>query len=476
MKKQLFCILFVFSYVLLKSQAYVTTTVVSGLSYPVAFTFAPTGEVFVTEKAGVIKKFSSSFASLGTFYNLSDSTFDDFERGLLGIEVDPDYATNGFVYAYYNHRCCNPSPTGSQFIRIVRFTDVANVGTNPTVILSIPVSNSIPGNHVGGNLRFRPSEPNKIYLSIGELATPSNSQLLSNPFGKILRINKDGTIPTDNPFYDNGNVSLGNDDRIWSYGHRNPFDFSFSTLNDSLYISENGAVTWDEVNYGRKGKNYGWQGCEGFNQYNSTSPCTNPNYTNPMVVWGSPLPAITGIVHYTSNAIPSLTNHLLVGDNDYGRIYDLVLGNAPFYDTVLSKTQMVDLTASGTGGLTTLKQGNNGCIYAMNGGYTANGRIFQLCPPNVSVAEGFGAFAYAYLQPNPSSETATLKFKTNHETEISLQLSDLSGREIFKMEGKSLLSQENEIQISVKDLPNGIYILNANGSNEKRVLRLVVNH
>ncbi|MEI7801008.1 MAG: PQQ-dependent sugar dehydrogenase [Bacteroidota bacterium] len=350
------------------------TTVFSGLNMPVAFAIAPNdGRFFVTLKAGQIMVYNSSGGSIGTFYNLADSVINNFERGLLGICFDPSYTTNHYVYAYYVHRWPNVS-TGNQALRVIRFTDNNNVGTNPTVILNIPVSNSIPGNHVGGNVHFRNGD-GKLYVSIGELATPSNAQLKTNPFGKILRINKDGTIPTDNPFYDDGNPSILNDDRIWEYGHRNPFDFCFGA-NDSLYISENGENTQDEMNLGRKGGNYGWQTCEGNLQYGNNNPCNTPGLINPLTVWTAPLNAVTGIIFYSSCMFPEYKNHVIVANNDVGEIWDVVMGNAPAYNTVTSKSLITDLTSSG--GLTTLQVGADGSIYAMNGGYTTNGGIFKL--------------------------------------------------------------------------------------------------
>ncbi|MCC7301243.1 MAG: PQQ-dependent sugar dehydrogenase [Bacteroidia bacterium] len=434
---------------------YQTTAVITNLAYPVAFTFTPQNRILLTLKSGEIMYYDANYSLIGTFYDLSDSTYNDFERGLLGIEVDPDYSNNGYVYVYYNHRCCNPSPTGTQYLRVVRFTEVSNVGTNPTIIFNQMVSNSIPGNHVGGNIRFRPSEPNQIYITIGELATPANAQLMTNPYGKILRINKNGTIPTSNPYYDDGNPATGNDDRIWTWGHRNAYDFCFSTFNDSLYASENGASTYDEVNYVVKGKNYGWQACEGNFQYNTTTPCTNPAYTNPIAVFGAPLPAVTGILHYTSSVIPALTNHLLVADNDYGRVYDLTLGNAPQYNTVTSQVQLMDLTTSG--GLTTLKQGSEGCFYAMKGGYTTSGNITRVCPVGMNVQTPLTGVSDAELFPVPARDHLTVRFFLQENSTVKIIITDLTGRTVLESEEDSGNSGVNERQVPLNDIPSGIY-------------------
>ncbi len=377
MKKIILSIAVLFCLAISAKAQYTTSNYITGLTDPIAFAFLPDGRIILTLKDGQIKIYNANGTAIGTFYDLSDSTYNNFERGLLGIDVDPDFATNHYIYAYYNHLAPSASTT-TQELRVMRFTENNNVGTNPTIILKLAPGYTLAGNHVGGNLHFRPSEPNKLYVSIGELAVQNNAQLLTNPYGKFLRINKDGSIPTDNPFYDDGNPALGNDDRIWSYGHRNAFDFCFSPLNDSLYSSENGANTWDEVNIVTRGKNYGWKTCEGdYVQGSTTTPCTTPGFTAPIETWATPLPSVTGIVFYTGCLMPALTNHLLVADNNNGRIYDCVLGNAPAYDVVTSRTQLLDLNE-----LTALQQGPDGAIYALNGGYTPNntGKLYKITP------------------------------------------------------------------------------------------------
>jgi glucose/arabinose dehydrogenase len=433
MKKNLLIILSLLSCGFLECQtpAFTKTTVVTGLAYPVAFDVAPDGRFFLTQKGGnsagscangYIKVYDANGVFLANFYNLTDSVQCDFERGLLGIVLDPNFATNHYVYAYYNHLY-----NGDERIRVVKFTEASNIGTNPQIILDIDVSNSIAGNHVGGNVRMHASEPNKIYVTIGDIAVQANGQTLTDPYGAFLRINTDGTIPTDNPFYDDGNPLTGNDDRVWTYGHRNPFDFNFSPVNDSLYSSENGLNTWDELNQIHRGGNYGWRDCEGFYNYASTSTlCTLAVSILPIEDWAAPLPAVTGIIHYSGTVFPTLTNHMLVADNDVGNIYDITLGNAPAYDQFVSRTTWADFTTSG--GLTTLHQGADECVYAMKGGYTTNGQIYRICPVGMSIEENNVAFGNIAVFPNPASENFTLNFAVSGDSKVQLEFFDITGR------------------------------------------------
>lgn len=452
-----------FAFILFKSfaQTPVQTQIVTGLNKPVAFAIAPDGRYFLTLKAGQIKVYSAAGVSLGTFYSLSDSTYNNFERGLLGIELDPDFANNHYLYAYYIFRCCNPNYTGSvQEARVVRFTESGNVGTNPIHIFQKSLGTSIPGNHVGGNIHFRPSEPNQIYITIGDLATSSNAPLLDRPYGKVLRINKDGSIPTDNPFYDDGNPATGNDDRIWSYGHRNPFDFTFSTINDSLYISENGLNTWDELNYGMRGKNYGWPTCEGsYLNGSTTNLCSNAAFVDPIASWGAPLPSITGIIHYTGNAFLQYYGDVIIASNNDGYLYDVKLGNAPYYNTFVSKTLIMDVVSTSGEGLTTLRQGTDGCIYAMKGGYTTTGYISKLCPVNVGINEETNADLDWNISPNIiSDKKVSLNITLPTESQINFSIVSVTGQEVFNYNSQNNIhgTYKQSFELS-GNLSSGIY-------------------
>lgn len=477
--KELYYILFVLiSSSVLNAQSFTSTTTITDLKYPVAFDVATDGRTFITEKGdgsnttnqkSRILIYSNTNSLIGTFYELSDSTNSSDERGVLGIALDPDFATNHYVYVYYNHLF-----GGDERIRIARFTEAANIGTNPTIIFDLDVPENIPGNHVGGNLHFRPSQPDKIYFSLGDLgyyqtnASLNYANKITNPFGKILRINKNGTVPTDNPFYDDGDPFVGTCDWIWSYGHRNPFDFCFSPVNDSLYSSENGLSTWDEVNLITKGGYYGWAECEG-NYLNSstTTPCNATNAINPLVDWGSPLPAVTGILFYSGSVWASINNHLIVADNDNGYLYDCTLGNPPHYDTVTHKVQMGDLTASG--GLTTLKQGLDGCIYAMHGGYTTNGSIYKVCPLSNSLEENTETCEINFY-PNPVKDILSIEICDTITDPIRIEILDITGK-VLKQKLVDSKTEKNSLQINVNDILGGTYPIQVKSVGDNRILK-----
>jgi glucose/arabinose dehydrogenase len=356
-------------------------------------------------------------------------------------------------------------------LRVVRFTEASNVGTNPKLIFNqIYVSSNT--NHVGGIIRFRPSQPTKLYIQIGELAyeqtDPSKNYAnkLNNPYGKILRINTDGTIPTDNPFYDDGNPATGKDDRIWCLGQRNGYGMCFNPVTDSMYSSENGLNAWDEFNIIHKGGNYGWATCEGNHKNSSTSQlCNDPSLINPMTTWGAPLPSVTGCLFYSGTVLPEFNNHILVADNDYGIIYDLTLGNPPAYDVVTNKKSFADIVSGSDGtGLTTIRQGSDGCIYALKGGYTTSGQIYRICLKTTGIeANNEPVNELGQNYPNPASGKTQMDYSIKQSSSVQVVLLDVTGRVIRTLLDEYVQAGTHTLEVNeLSSLPNGSYFYRMN--------------
>ena len=239
-------------------------TYAQGLTQPVAMAFAPDGRLFVTEQAGTLRVIKDGQLLPAPFLSVPADI--NGERGLLGVEFDSDYATNRHVYIYWTAK----EPTLHN--RISRFTaDAANpdvaVPGSRVDLLDLPEVSATT--HNGGALRFGPD--GKLYVGVGENSVPSRAQLLDNPFGKILRLNKDGSIPGDNPF---AAQATGQGRAIWALGLRNPFTFSFQPGTGRMFINDVGQNTFEEVNEGVAGANYGWPTVEG--------PTTDPRFRGPV--------------------------------------------------------------------------------------------------------------------------------------------------------------------------------------------------
>lgn len=240
-------------------------TQVSDLPSPTAMEIAPDGRVFVCLQGGQLRVIKNG-ALLSTPF-LTVTTDATGERGLLGIAFDPNFTTNNFIYIYYT------VPSSPRFNRVSRFTangDVAVPGSEQVIFNLDPLSAT---NHNGGAIHFGPD--GKLYIATGENAVMDNSQTLSNVLGKILRINADGSIPGDNPFF---NVASGKNRAIWALGLRNPFTFAFQPGTTRMFINDVGAGSWEEINDGIAGSNYGWPTTEG--------PTSDPRFRAPLFAYG----------------------------------------------------------------------------------------------------------------------------------------------------------------------------------------------
>jgi glucose/arabinose dehydrogenase len=218
---------------------------VSGLDTPWAIAFAPDGRIFVNERAGRIRVIKDGKLLAEPWMTLGVN--EAGEAGLLGLALDPQFAQNRYVYVAYTDR----SPEGGLRNRLVRLRE--DPATGKGVMDKVLIDN-VPANtnHDGGRVKFGPD--GKLYWTMGEAQNMAAAQDLKTLSGKILRINPDGNIPSDNPIPGSP---------IYSYGHRNPQGLAWQPGTKRLYATEHGpsgekGCCQDEVNLIEPGKNYGW--------------------------------------------------------------------------------------------------------------------------------------------------------------------------------------------------------------------------
>ena len=250
------------------------TLVASGLNQPLYVTAAPgdTNRLFIVEKTGTIKILDLNSGQVLATPFLTVPVDIASERGLLGLAFDPDYATNGAFYVYAT------STAGSPHNEVWRY----HVSGNPNVAaagrdLILDVGPSTNGNHNAGWLAFGPD--GYLYIASGEVGVAANAQDTTNLLGKILRIDVDPVapgyqIPADNPFVGDGG---GVREEIWAYGLRNPWRASFDHATDNLFIGNVGAASFEEINLGQNGANYGWPNVEGV--------ANNPSFVDPIFAY-----------------------------------------------------------------------------------------------------------------------------------------------------------------------------------------------
>jgi glucose/arabinose dehydrogenase len=251
--------------------------VVSGLTNPTDMEFAPDGRLFVAEQAGRVR-IAKTNGTLPTFLDISSRIDSNGERGLLAVAFDPNFSTNHYVYLHYTQKATATTSVHNRVVRVTASGDRAVAGSEKLIFRLNNLSSA--ANHNGGAIHF--GKDGKLYVAVGDNANGDNAQSLGNLKGKILRINKDGTIPTGNPFY---STASGNNRAIWAVGLRNPFKFAVKPGTGTIFINDVGEKTWEEINRGASGANYGWNLCEG-NHDNPNRPgsvnCSAAPYTGPV--------------------------------------------------------------------------------------------------------------------------------------------------------------------------------------------------
>jgi glucose/arabinose dehydrogenase len=226
-------------------------TIASGLQVPWGVAFLPDGSALVGERpTGEIVRIPKGGGRARVVMRVPGVSANG-EGGLLGLAVSPHYASDHLVYAYLTTASDN---------RIVRF----RLGGAVHPILTGLRAASI---HDGGRIAFGPD--GKLYAGVGDAGNIANAQSRSSRNGKILRINPDGSIPSDNPFRGSP---------IWTLGHRNVQGLAWDSAG-RLWATEFGRDTWDEINVIRKGRNYGWPIVEGKGNTHGG------RFTNPLVTW-----------------------------------------------------------------------------------------------------------------------------------------------------------------------------------------------
>lgn len=255
----------------------VNEVIFNGGQDAVSVAFAPDGRIFVADKNGKLLIFDDEELKLAGILPVETSG----ESGLLGITLDPDFAFNKYIYVYY-------TLIGESHNRLSRFLlDDNHIHLeHEEILLDLDL---LDGNyHHGSSIKF--GSDRKLYISTGDGGKPLAAQSQSSLLGKILRLNSDGTIPTDNPFYfENEGIYKS----IYALGFRNPFSTSFSK-EGKLFVNDVGEGMWEEINDVKAGKNYGWPLVEGSleNNPNANAP---ENHEDPIYAYSHSIGcAITG--------------------------------------------------------------------------------------------------------------------------------------------------------------------------------------
>jgi len=396
------------------------TLVDSGLNNPTAICFTPDGRLFVVEQGGSIKIYKNNTLLTNQFGSVP--AFADSDRGALGITFDPNWNSSPFVYVYFIdkndgfHKVWKANASGD--IISGNWTEIYN-------------SKIVAGsNHAGGGIKF--GNDGKLYIGIGDSGLTFKVQDLSSPLGKVLRINSDGTIPTDNPYFG----QAGKEQRVWAYGFRNPFRFSFDSVKGNLLLGDVGDSTWEEINLVEKGRNYGWPNSEGKCNTNC-SGLTDPIYVYPhTTVNGHNTGAIIGGFVYRGYQFPSqYQGSYFFADFSQAKINSLLLSQSgkSIVGTEIPFDQGVNAIAD-------LLEGPDGNVYYIT---ISPGKLFRISTPQAPVQ--FGSFQKQLLIPGGLSAPTSLAFSPDGRMFIGEYT---GGVRLFK---NGVLQQIPLASVSIKD-------------------------
>ena len=249
---------------------------------------APDGRVFVCEQTGALRVVKGGVLLPKPFAKIKvDSAW---ERGLLGVALDPAFARNGHVFVCYV--AAEPYPH-HVISRLTARGDEAEPGSE-RILFEGDDQRTLGGNrpdgHQGGAIHF--GRDGKLYVAIGDQTAGEPARRLDSLQGKLLRLNPDGSIPDDNPF---ASKARGKYRAIWALGLRNPFTFAVQPGTGRIFINDVGETRWEEINEGFAGADYGWPAVEG--------PSTDSRFRAP--IYSYPVASIAGGAFCPEGSFPA---------------------------------------------------------------------------------------------------------------------------------------------------------------------------
>ncbi len=281
---------------------------ISGLDEPWGFVFLGPETILATEKTGALIRATQS----GEITRISNvpAVNSGGQGGLLDVALDPDYRANGWIYLTYSHALSGTS--GPSMTKLIRGRIKDDDWVDTKILFQAKSEDYLDTKyHYGSRITF--DDQGHVYFSIGDRGKKDMAQDKSVPNGKIHRLNRDGSIPNDNPFLDGAYPSL------YSYGNRNPQGLIWHPDSKILWETEHGPKGGDELNVIKSAVNYGWPEISFGINYNGTELTpfkSKPGMAQPVSQW-TPSIAVCGLDVYTGDLFPSWKGRLLVGSLRY---------------------------------------------------------------------------------------------------------------------------------------------------------------
>ncbi|AWW32566.1 PQQ-dependent sugar dehydrogenase [Echinicola strongylocentroti] len=325
-------------------KSYTVETIVEDINNPWGMALLPDGGLLITEKDGelIYAKDGEKKVISGTPEVVSRG-----QGGLLDIILHPDYATNGWIYLTFS----SGEGGDGAHTAVMRAKFNGNSLTDQEVLYKAS-PNTRKGQHFGSRMAF--DDEGYLFFSVGERGQRDvNPQDITRDGGKIYRINEDGSIPEDNPFYDEADAKKA----IYSYGHRNPQGMLFHPLYHEIWVNEHGPQGGDEINVVKKGGNFGWPEVSYGIDYDDsilTEDTNREGMKQPLYYW-VPSIAPCGFALVPEDTYPDWAGNLLVGSLKFQYLEMLTLDGKQ----VTKRTKLLD----GMGRLRNVKIGPDNHIY-----------------------------------------------------------------------------------------------------------------
>lgn len=440
----------------------------TGFINPVGIKNAGDSRLFIVEKSGYVHILNSDGSTnITPFLDIEPLVLDVSgldERGFLGLVFDPNYSSNGYFYVNYIN------VSGNTVISRFSVSSNPDIADETTELIILTYTQPYP-NHNGGDLQF--GADGYLYISSGDGGSfgdpDDNSQNLESLLGKILRIDVSSStlsnlydIPGDNPFVSNPMA----DDEIWAYGLRNPWKFSFDSLNSNLWIGDVGENIVEEINMissSSSGMNFGWRCYEGSSEFNLTDCPAMGTLTFP-------------VAQYTHNSSGNFKCSITGGYVHRGSTHTDFNGYYFFADYCSNEIGYLDFdggdfTISYTdpfsgNGWSSFGEDINGELYISG---AVSGTIYKVIPGNLSTNE-FDSSSIKMF-PNPTNSVVNFEFISNQNID-EIIIFDIRGKVISKYEDFS----DNSTYINVESLSQGMYlvkILNRKGNSAYK--KLIIN-
>jgi len=341
-----------------EKQDFVLQTVVSGLETPWGMAFLPGGEVLITERDGRLRIVRDGKLQAEPVSGVPD-VYARGQGGLLDLELHPQYEENGWIYISYSY----PGDGGGNTALMRTRLDGDSLTDREVLFQGTPVTGG--GRHFGSRIEF--DRQGYLYVTIGERGTMDNAQNLGNTSGNVLRLNDDGSIPSDNPFID----TPGARPEVFTYGNRNPQGLTMHPETGEIWAHEHGPRGGDEINILRAGNNYGWPEITFGIDYDGSiisDDTAKAGMEQPVHYW-DPSIAPSGMDFYNGDRYPDWKGNLFVGALKFSYLDRIELEG----EKVVHEEPLLE----GIGRVRDVKQGPDGYLYILE---ESGGRMLRLVP------------------------------------------------------------------------------------------------